>query len=59
MERYTFWLRLCRIVLPRSRNRRIRAPYVRWCGRGERATAPPIPIYLTPFPSAAVWIGRE
>jgi hypothetical protein len=20
------------------------APYVRWCGRGERATAPPIPI---------------
>ncbi|HMD85606.1 MAG TPA: hypothetical protein VKO18_13010 [Terriglobia bacterium] len=28
----------------KSRSRRIRAPYVRWCGRGEWATAPPIPI---------------
>src|SRR5208282_1769356 len=30
--------------LQMSRNRRIRAPYVRWCGTGERVTAPPIPI---------------
>jgi hypothetical protein len=35
------------------RNRRIRDPSVRWCGRGERATAPPIPI-LAFFPVAVL-----
>ena len=33
-----------RLKLP---NRRIRDPYIRWCGRGEAVRSPPIPIDMT------------
>ena len=38
--RRTPWQRMM-LTLP---NRRIRDPYVRWCGRGEAVRSPPIPI---------------
>jgi hypothetical protein len=41
-------------------NRRIRDPYVRWCGRGEAVRPLPIPIRLPlPYRRRSSYVTRE